>query len=248
MRPILFYVGNVPIFSYGLFIFLGIVALFTTALRAGRKANYSWEQLIPVSLGILVGGMVGAKLSHALVEPADWVEILDFFGLFRPQTPGNIVGLMFGGFVGGTAIRLSLEIPAMGHIYAIPMALASVIWRIGCTMAGCCHGVETDLPWAVFLENARRHPTMVYEGIFNLILLFVVWKIKPRFDEGDTLIFIYYICYSFFRFFIEFIRVYPPIAFGLTGIQFICCGIFIWSIVRLYREQSQPNLPALEGA
>jgi prolipoprotein diacylglyceryltransferase len=39
---------------------------------------------------------------------------------------------------------------------------------------------------------------------------------------------IYLAAYTFFRFWLEFIRLYPRVAFGLTGIQLICMGVWVW--------------------
>ncbi|MCA9981195.1 MAG: prolipoprotein diacylglyceryl transferase [Anaerolineales bacterium] len=241
MRPILFYMGPVPIFAYGIFILLGTIALFAVALYLGRQDKLSFDQLLPIAFGVGAGGVVGAKLTHVLVEPDKATEFLNFFGLFLPGTPGNIIGLMIGGYVGGFLVRTSVGLPANGKYYAPAIAIASAIWRIGCTLAGCCHGKETDFPIAIFLENAQRHPTMIYEGLFNLFMVFVLWRIYPRFSRhDDSLLFFYFVCYAFFRFWLEFIRVYPPVLWGLTGIQYLCLGIlFILGI--WWSKQSDLN-------
>jgi prolipoprotein diacylglyceryltransferase len=62
MHPILFHLGSLPIFSYGVFVLLGTITLFFTALRLGRRANLTWEQLLPVACGVSFGAMVGARL------------------------------------------------------------------------------------------------------------------------------------------------------------------------------------------
>jgi prolipoprotein diacylglyceryltransferase len=115
MRPILFYAGPLPIYSYGVFMVAGMVALFALALWLGRRAKLSWEQLGPVALGVMVGGMFGARLSQAFVEPDKAAEYLNFFGLFQPGTPGNLLGLMIGGYLGGVAVRESFGLPPMGN-------------------------------------------------------------------------------------------------------------------------------------
>ena len=111
-----------------------------------------------------------ARLTHLLVEPDRAAKLLNFYGLLQPGTPGNIIGLMLGGFAGGLAMRRSLELPSAGNFYAPALAAASVIWRVGCTLASCCYGKPTDMPWAIYEDGAYRHPTMVYEGLFNLMV------------------------------------------------------------------------------
>ena len=104
MRPVLFYIGPVAIWSYGTFIALGMITLFAMALLSARRDARSWEQLLPVAMGVMVGGVFGARLLHLIVEPAKFAQLIDFYSLFRPGTPGNTVGLMVGGYLGGLAI------------------------------------------------------------------------------------------------------------------------------------------------
>jgi prolipoprotein diacylglyceryltransferase len=46
---------------------------------------------------------------------------------------------------------------------ALPLGFA--VARSGCLFAGCCHGIETDLPWAILSPGGRTtvHPTPLYE-------------------------------------------------------------------------------------
>ena len=66
MRPVLFYISPIPIWSYGTFIALGMLTLFAMALISARRDRRSWEQLLPVAIGVMVGGAFGA---HLIVEP-----------------------------------------------------------------------------------------------------------------------------------------------------------------------------------
>lgn len=237
MHPILFYVGSYPIFSYGVCIILGLVVLYAVALIPARRAGWEWEQLLPIASGVLMGGVLGMRLSHLVVEPDRFVELLDF-NVLRSGATGNILGLMIGGYLGGTIVQKSLGYPAMGSYYAPAMAATSVVWRVGCTLGGCCYGRETDLPWAIHLAGADRHPTMVYEGLFNLALLGVLWRLRRRITDGNDLLYLYFAVYAFFRFWLEFIRLYPPLVLGLTGIQYICLGILAWQGVRWWQRRA----------
>ena len=236
MHPVLFYIGPFPVFSYGVFILLGLIVLYAVALTLGRCAGFKWEQLVPTALGVGVGGLFGARLSHLIVEPDRLIELLDFYSLFRPGTPDNIIGLMMGGYLGGLVVRHRLGLPSLGNYYALALAAASVVWRIGCTLGGCCYGKETGLPWAIHLAGASRHPTMIYEGLFNLLLLFVLWRLRRHLRDDNELLYLYFIAYAFFRFWLEFIRLYRPVAFGLTGVQVMCLGVLVWQGLRWRRR------------
>ena len=239
MHPILFYVGPYPVFSYGVFVTLGLMTLYAVALIPARRAGREWEHLLPMAAGVMSGGVFGARLSHLIVEPDRLVELLDFYSLFRPGTPGNIIGLMIGGYLGGLVVRESLELPSLGNYYAPALAAASAVWRVGCTLGGCCYGKQTGLPWAIHLAGADRHPTMIYEGLFNLALFFILWRLRRRLRSDNELLYLYFVAYAVFRFWLEFIRLYPPVALGLTGAQYLCLGILVWQGLRWWRRRAE---------
>lgn len=243
MFPILLTVGGRPVYTYGVCILLGVMVLFGLAYALARRSGWTLERFAPIAVGALVGAYVGARLSHLLVEPARVAELLNFYALFQTITPGNVVGLIAGGFLGGYLVRRSLGLPSLGNEFAFGVAGASVCWRVGCTCGGCCYGVPTDLPWAVRLDGADRHPTMVYDLLFNLAMLGVLWWARPRFRRDDTLLFFYIACYALFRFWLEFLRVYPQVLFGLTGIQLLCAAILI-AYALLWRRVGPARRPA----
>jgi phosphatidylglycerol:prolipoprotein diacylglycerol transferase len=237
MRPVLFHVGAYPVFSYGVFVLVGMVMLFVMAWLLAREDGRKPENIYPIALGVLVGGFMGARLSHILVEPDKVIELLDFYSLFKPGTAGNILGLMLGGYVGGYAMQISLGLRAIGNYFAPALALASVIWRVGCTLAGCCYGTETDLPWGFTVAGEDHHPTMIYELIFNIILLAVTWRYKNRPEHDTALLYVYFASYTFFRFWLEYIRLYDKVLLGLTGIQVLCVVVWVWLAIWWWQQR-----------
>jgi phosphatidylglycerol---prolipoprotein diacylglyceryl transferase len=156
VHPVLFYLGPYPVFSYGVFVVLGLITLFAIGLTLARQAGWEWNHLVLSAFGMIAGGVFGGRLSHLIVEPNKLVALLDFYSLFGPVTPGNIVGMMVGAYVGGLVVRRSLELPSPGNYYAPAIAAASVMWRVGCTLGGCCYGKETNLPWAIHLSRSSE--------------------------------------------------------------------------------------------
>ena len=103
------------------------------------------------------------------------------------------------------------------------------------------YGIETKMPWAVKfvkVDNLSRHPSQIYEAIFEGIILFLIlihfrkkgfMKI-PGFISGLFLIF-----YSIFRFLIEFLRA-PDEQLGYLFFNFTMGQIisFIFLIIGIY--------------
>ena len=75
------------------------------------------------------------------------------------------------------------------------------------------YGTETNLPWGVkFLQvdNLYRHPSQLYEAIFEGIILFLIliyFRNKGFLKYPGLISGIFLIFYSIFRFIIEFFRV-----------------------------------------
>ena len=246
MCPVLFYLGPVPVWSYGTFIALGMITLFALALISARRDRRTWDQILPIAMGVMVGGVFGARLSHLIVEPAKFAQLIDFYSLFQPGTPGNVVGLMVGGYLGGLGVRKSLGLPSQGNYYAPALAAASVLWRIGCILAGACHGRVTTLPGVITHGSLSDNLPPVYDGLFNLALFILLWRLQRRVKRDDALLYLYLALYAFFRFWLEFISYYPPIFRGLTGVQVLCLAILVWQGIGLWRGRTQKRktLPA----
>jgi len=104
------------------------------------------------------------------------------------------------------------------------------------------YGIETKVPWAVKfiqVDNLNRHPSQLYEAIFEGIILFSIlfYFRKKGFMKIPGLISgLFLVFYSVFRFVIEFFRA-PDIQvgyllFGLTmgqiiSLIFLLIGIFV---------------------
>ena len=73
------------------------------------------------------------------------------------------------------------------------------------------YGVETNVPWSVKfikIDDLSRHPSQIYEAIFEGIVLFVIliWMFNRLRNKPGIISGYFLILYSFFRFIIEFFR------------------------------------------
>ena len=85
----------------------------------------------------------------------------------------------------------------------IGILIAHCFGRIGCFLAGCCYGKETDFFLGIYYSEAGTvvHPTQLYEAAFLLISFFVLFFfIKKHHTE------LYLISYGIFRILIELLR------------------------------------------
>jgi phosphatidylglycerol:prolipoprotein diacylglycerol transferase len=161
----------------------------------------------------------------------------------------TIVGALVFGLIAVELFKRYIGVHhSTGDLYAIPLASGIAIGRIGCFLTGLSdntYGIPTNLPWAIdFGDGIPRHPTQLYEIVFLLILIPILYKIvilsgaeasrseasaeskdpcpyHSPFLPGDAFKF-FMIAYLSFRFLCDFIKPYPRIFLGLGGIQWAC--------------------------
>lgn len=128
--------------------------------------------------------------------------------------------------------------------FMIGAMIASAIGRIGCFLHGCCRGKPTNLPWAIHLPpkpDLGLHPTQIYMLIIETIIIFYLLWLNPRKKyDGETFwkgIFIY----AIYRTLIEFFRVNPVAAMGLTHAQIfsLLSGGLAIVVMSYYQDQKR---------
>ncbi len=229
---------------YGIFIALAIIWIILWLVwQVRRGANLSYDTLFTAALVGIPSGIVFARLLHV-------IDLWDYY----MQNPGQIIGgggLTAYGAILGAALGIwvyskfsKLQFGYFADLVAPAVIVGqAVIGRIGCTINGCCYGIEapTWLPWSVvythpdslyILSNeplgVAIHPTQVYEIIFGLIVFGILLKLRGRFKPDGSLFLIYLSLYSLWRLATDFLRVGTPFLFGLHQAQVI--GIIVLAI------------------
>ena len=98
--------------------------------------------------------------------------------------------------------RYSEKIGMSAKLYNL--ALGHGFGRIGCLMAGCCHGLPSEHGIYFPELGYKAIPTQLYEAIFLFILAAVLWRLVTR-TRGISPA-VYFIAYGVFRFTLEFWR------------------------------------------
>jgi len=229
ISPIAFTIGNLAIRWYGIMVALAVLTVVLWALREVRRgANLSYENILNAALVGTPSGIIFARLFH----------IIDHWNYYI-QNPGQIIGgaglAIYGGVLGAALgiwiySRLSkISFGYLADVLAPGIILSQAVGRVGCTINGCCYGLETHLPWAIVYTHPGSlgpigvpvHPTQVYEIIYNLIAFGVLFSLRGRFKPDGSLFLIYLSLYSLWRIGIGFLREGTPLLFGLHESQII---------------------------
>ena len=216
--------------------------IMMTAMGAGflvarwnqRKIGLTHWQRIGIGLGAFIGAMIGAKLPFLF---DDWDRFLSGAAWFSDGK--TILTGLVGGYLGVEAAKWSLDVRVKtGDSFAVPVAAAIAIGRLGCFHAGCCYGTPTDLPWGVAFPNVdslTRHPTQLYESVFHAAMVGVMLMLAAHNKFEGQRVKLYIIAYAIYRFASEWLRPEAKIYGGLTGYQLasvMIVGLMAWLWVR----------------
>ena len=128
------------------------------------------------------------------------------------------------------------------------MLLGQAIGRWGNFFNQEAYGYEVskeDWPLAMYIDGAYRHPTFLYESIWNLIGFFILFYYQKKQPLRGQVAFLYLMYYSLGRFFIEGFRTDSLMIGGLRTAQLISLLLFVigfvlWQYTKK-RHQSSKN-------
>lgn len=208
---------------------MGLVVGAFVFYRESKREQANMEHSLILVLASLFGGVIGSKIPVWIMN---YHSIINNWPDLTPLISGRtIVGGLIGGLLATVWIRRKLHIRVkIGNPIAPAIALGMAIGRMGCFLRGCCYGRPTGLGWGVdFGDGILRHPTQLYDGLFNLLIFFYFMAIRRNVTEPGKLFDIYLIYYFSFRFMVEFWRQEPPVLWGLTAAQIVSLLIIAWA-------------------
>jgi len=173
MHPVLFQIGGVTLYSFGLMVAVGCLISGLWLLRHGRSRGIDPNLLLDLAIGLFLSGLLGARLSFVLLH-LDWyrlhpLEIIQIQQGGLVVYGGVLLAVLFGVFF---TRRKTLSFWAIADLVVPFWVLGQAFGRIGCFLNGCCYGRPSSLFFAVRLPASalRVHPTQLYEsaGLFFL--------------------------------------------------------------------------------
>ena len=242
-------IGN-GIYWYGIIIAAGMLLGLYFCMKQAPKYGLSEDNIIDTVLWVIPFSIIGARIYY----------VLFYLDLFR-NSDGSINwsstyriwdgGLaIYGGVIAGflTAYlfsrRRKISFWALADCCVQGLFIGQAIGRWGNFMNREAFGAATELPWRMRLWTSATtymdvHPTFLYESLWNvigLLLLYFVVSRARRFDGENTCF--YFIWYGLGRFWIEGLRTDSLYLFHWTlfgqrirvsqVMVLVCAGILVY--------------------
>ncbi|WP_192821734.1 prolipoprotein diacylglyceryl transferase [Rufibacter sp. LB8] len=265
VSPDIFSIGPVTVRWYGLLFAMAFVLTQPLEKYIYRKDGRTDEDVDILTMYMIVGTVIGARLGHCLFYNPDYYlsNPLEIFKIWEGglASHGGTIGIL-------TALYMFCRKYKFNYLWVldrivIVVAVGGACIRTGNLMNSEIIGKPSGAPWAFkFMRNAEtfngvpayvdpRHPSQLYEALFCVVLfllLFFLWKKGAGMVRG--LLFGLFVTLLFsFRFLVEFTKENQekfedalPLNMGQwLSIPLVLVGIAV--LFYAYQNRRQPSLP-----
>ena len=230
--------------SYGLMIALGVVAAFIITLRKTKKFGMDADKLSSLFVWVILAAFVGGKLFFFMEDIGKYIA-----------DPSLLKRALGGGFVFYGSLIFAIptivlwlrknKIAARPFLDVLSFAgpVVHSFGRVGCFLAGCCHG-KVCSSWLgvtffnpdslAAIKNVPLYPTQLFDILVNLIILITVYLVQKKQKFDGQLFLIYLMMYGIGRSIVELFRGDEARGFlfggALSHSQFIAIIIIVISL------------------
>jgi phosphatidylglycerol:prolipoprotein diacylglycerol transferase len=184
MYPVLFSLGPVTFYTFGVFLFLGFFLAAFIIWRRLRDQGWPEEKILDflflATFGALIAGRIAFIINH-----------FDLFGLslgrffLFTRYPGFS---FWGGILGAILAMTSFIRKNRWDFWQVidevvfGLALFAVFYHLGCFFDGSKLGRETGAFWGVFFPGSliRRQPVSLFEAMGYFLIWLFLWRIERR--------------------------------------------------------------------
>jgi len=205
--PVAFRLFGIDIYWYGIMISLGMLAGVWVGIMRTKYYGISEDELFSFALFAVPTAVVCTRLAFVV---ANWHL---FAGNWRDIFNLRQGGLaIHGGIIGGILACLiftkvkKISFWRLADLCAPALIIGQAIGRWGNFFNQEAYGIPTDLPWAMFIDGAYRHPVFLYESLWNLVVFAYLIYVTKKETASGGIFARYLIGYSLGRFFIEGVR------------------------------------------
>jgi phosphatidylglycerol:prolipoprotein diacylglycerol transferase len=234
------------------------------------RRGFDPKPFADVTLGALVGGLLGAKIYYAVLTH-------DFRSLFHTSGFvfwGGLIGGMIGTFY--VCVRKQLPYTRISDLTAPGLASAYCVGRTGCWAVGDDYGRPWNGLFSVTFKDGAPpssvanmqtlgfhfpankpltdfvavHPTQLYEVALAFVMFLLLWRWRDHKHAEGWLFGVYCVLAGTERFIIEFFRAKDDRFFGpFTMAQMFAVGFVIFGVIWMrVRQTPGPGRPGIYAA
>ncbi len=207
INRIAFYIGDFPVYWYGVLIGTGLLLSMVYALSRGKEFGIDSDRMSDVILVGAIAGVIGARLYYVIfAAPGEFNSLADILDLRKGGVAfyGTIIAAVIASVI-ICPLRKVKFLPLL-DVAATGFLLGQGIGRWGNFMNQEAFGVNTDLPWGMtsgtiqyyLTSNAASlaekgiivdpalpvHPTFLYESVCCL-LGFAIFAFYTKYRKFD---------------------------------------------------------------
>lgn len=226
--------GSLEIRWYGVLMAVSVLVGTYLALTEAKRRGLHEDHVYNLALIGAPLGWIGARIwyvvwnwdyySQNLKEiPAIWHGGLAFHG--------GILTAIIVGFVYTRVKELSFW--QLADLFAPSIILGQAIGRWGNYFNQEAYGYPTNLPWAMYIDGAWRHPTFLYESIWDFGVFIYLWLIRKKQKYAGEIFLKYLLWYSVGRFIVEGFRMDSFWVGPFRLEQLLSIGLIIFSLIMM---------------
>jgi phosphatidylglycerol:prolipoprotein diacylglycerol transferase len=256
--PVLLHLGSIPIASFQLFVPLAFVLAFIGFHWAAGRRGVSSAHFLGSGLAAILAGTAGTHGIVAVIYATSGDPTRSFAdGLRSFSDLGLFLVAQFGIFL--YARWRGVSALALLDCWAFGAACGSPIGRIGCLLAGCCHGQPTDVPWAITYTipgtsafdafgSIPVHPTPVYMSLGVGLVWLVLYTLIRRQAPVGMVFFSAWTGYALVRITVEWFRADAARGSWLggwfTSYQMLCLGVLLCVVPTIIHRRRKASAQA----
>ena len=237
-NPVAFNLGPIAVHWYGIMYALALISAIYVAKWFIKRDN------LPITNELFdsyvwwaeIGVILGARIGYILFYDTHTMYYLTHpWQIFNPYIDGVYAGISgmsyhgaFFGFILASYLfcrKNKVSFWFITDIAVIGVSAAYVFGRIGNFFNQELVGRATDVPWGIYVGQALRHPSQIYEAILEGLVVFVILVyLRKRKTFNGQIALMYGILYSTARIIAEFFR-QPDTQLGFIYSNWLTMGI-----------------------
>jgi phosphatidylglycerol:prolipoprotein diacylglycerol transferase len=243
--PIAFNFLSLEVRWYSLSYIFGIIFAWVYCKKFLIKDKKILELFDDLISYIIIGVILGGRLGYIIFYNLDYYlkNILEILMIWKGGMSfhGGLIGVIVATYIFSKKNKINTFL--FLDLISISAPIGIFLGRVSNFINSELYGRETNLPWSIKfqkIDNIHRHPSQIYEALFEGIILFILLNYvfrKLLYKSPGIISALFLIFYSIFRFCIEFTRE-PDIQIGyilfnltlgqILSFLFLMFGLFLF--------------------